>query len=417
MRDREPHRWSLTLPWRPFGVTVRIHVLFPCVMLGVILWVATARAFDPRLWPHAITFMAMLFVAVVLHQAGRLAAARAVNGDAPSVVLWPLGGLEFPDVPHDPAAHWWVAAAGPAVNLGLALAAAGSLALLGFIAPFNPFASPFNPRMHHWREHKTYFSLANPGEAELHYYQKPDAPEGARAEQVKLTFARDEDGKRQLQLPLGEVEPTPGGKWRHRKSGQDLEPAVIGRGPWLLAQFFAVNWMLFLVNLLPAYPLDGSRMFQAWLWRRGDYRSAIATTAYVGFFVMLGVGVYAIAVNGLLPALLAAVIYVRCREQLMALARSDEESPANDYDFSEGYTSLEREPPPAPPKPRPGWLRRWLDERAARRREREHERRLAEERRLDELLDKIHHQGRAALTDEELRFLTRVSGRYPHRKS
>ena len=47
--------------------------------------------------------------------------------------------------------------------------------------------------------------------------------------------------------------------------------------------------------------------------------------------------------------------------------------------------------------------------------QRENERREAEERRLDELLDKLHRQGRAALTDEEQRFMKRVSDRYRNR--
>jgi hypothetical protein len=39
----------------------------------------------------------------------------------------------------------------------------------------------------------------------------------------------------------------------------------------------------------------------------------------------------------------------------------------------------------------------------------------AEERRMDEILEKIHREGRAALTDEENRFLVRVSARYRNR--
>jgi len=362
--------------------------------------------------------MGLLALAVVMHELGHVLAARAVAGDAPSVTLWPLGGLEFPDVPHDSNAYWWTAIAGPAMNLGLALAAAGGLAVMGFVAPVNPLASPFNPRLYNWREQKLYFSVANPGEAEIYYYQKPNAEPGTPHEQVKLTFQRNEDGRPYLVDATSPVEMA-GDRthYRHGPTGARLEPAALRRGPIILGQFFAVNWLLFLANLLPAFPLDGARLFQAWLWRRGDYRSAAATSAYVGFFVMLAVGIFAIAVNGLLPAVLAVVIYVNCGGQLLALVRTEDETPATNYDFSEGYTSLEREGPPPPVTPRRGWLRRRLAERAERRRERKAQTRLDEERRLDELLDKIHHHGRAALSDEELRFLTRVSGRYPNRNT
>jgi hypothetical protein len=42
-------------------------------------------------------------------------------------------------------------------------------------------------------------------------------------------------------------------------------------------------------------------------------------------------------------------------------------------------------------------------------------REAAEERRMDEILEKLHREGRAALSDEEHRFLVRVSARYRNR--
>ena len=34
---------------------------------------------------------------------------------------------------------------------------------------------------------------------------------------------------------------------------------------------------------------------------------------------------------------------------------------------------------------------------------------------MDEILDKLHREGRSALTDEEYRFLVRVSSKYKNR--
>lgn len=422
MRDREPHTWSLPLPWRPFGVTVRLHILFPCVALGYVLWVATSPRVEHQLWVQACAVMTMLFFSVVLHEFGHVFGARRVDGDVPEMMIWPLGGLAFADVPHSARSYFWATISGPIVNLGLALAAAGGLAVMGFLAPLNPLASPLNPRMYNWRDGKTYFSMANPGEAELFYYTAPDESGGTRTTQVKITFGRNEDGLRYFDHATEgvEVAKDKDGRsfWQTRgKVNYRLEAAHLSRWEWLLAQFFTVNWFLFCVNLLPAFPLDGSRLMQAWLWRRGDYRRATATAAYVGFIGMLAVGIYAIAVNSILPAGLAAMIYVCCRQQLLALERVEEEDePRPGYDFSEGYTSLEREEPRPPPPPPPGFFQRWLRDRAERRRVRDQQRREAEDRRLDELLDKIHRSGRESLTAEEIRFLTRMSGRYPNRK-
>ena len=111
---------------------------------------------------------------------------------------------------------------------------------------------------------------------------------------------------------------------------------------------------------------------------------------------------------------LAAFIYFSCRNQWIILETGGEEGLFG-YDFSQGYTSLERDQPAPAAPPKPGWLERWRQKRAARKLQREMERREAEERRMDELLEKISSQGMTALTDEERRFMKRVSDRYRNR--
>jgi Zn-dependent protease len=417
MYEREPHNWSLPLPGRLLGATVRIHILFPCVALGVVMWVATSREFAPGLWVQACAVMAMLFVCVLLHELGHVVAARWLGGDAPEILIWPLGGLAFVDVPHTPRAWFRAALAGPAVNLVLIAAAGGALAALGFIPPWNPLASPLNPQMHNWRNGWNYFSFANPHQVVSYSYIDPETK---RTQLAKLTFDRNDDGNYfvtywDLTDPLERnVLPRQILKLSGRKI--ELKPVLLSRAQLLLAQFFLVNLFLLCVNLLPAFPLDGARLFQAWRWKYGDFRQATATAAYVGFLIMLVVGVYAIAVNDILPAGLAAIIFVQCRHQLVLLERTAEEIPPLGYDFSEGFTSLEREEPPPPPPPKLTWLQRFRQKRQSARVLRQQQQREAEERRLDELLDKILQQGRQSLTEEELRFLTRVSNRYPNRR-
>ena len=84
------------------------------------------------------------------------------------------------------------------------------------------------------------------------------------------------------------------------------------------------------------------------------------------------------------------------------------------YDFSEGYTSLESGAPKVRPY-RESALKRWRRRRSDLRRQRRVAREAAEERRMDEILEKLHREGRTALTDEENRFLVRVSARYRNR--
>ncbi|MFL5338675.1 MAG: site-2 protease family protein [Gemmataceae bacterium] len=427
MRDRDPVTWSFPLPWRPLGVTVRVHVLFPVVVVGVVLGVATAtKLFAPNLWYQACLVFVALFGFVLLHELGHVIAARRLDGDAGEILLWPLGGLTFVDVPRSPRTYAWAALAGPAVNLLFAALFGGALVSLGFVPPFNPLASPLNPKLYSYREGITYFSVSNPGDVEHWKYPDPESPQLTRQADIILDRHADRAPTIRDYAPNTPLIDVTGDKSQWQLVLKDnhsvaLQPAQLGRAPWLLAQLFLVNWFLAVVNLLPAFPLDGGRLTQCFFWRKTDYRQATASAAYVGFLMMLLVGVYAIAVNDILPAMVAVMIYVYCRRELYRLEETEEKTSAGSYDFSQGYTSLEREedeeaPPPPPPPPKLNLLQRWAQRRTERRLERERQQREADECRLDALLEKILREGKQSLNDEELRFLTRMSSRYPNRK-
>ena len=81
------------------------------------------------------------------------------------------------------------------------------------------------------------------------------------------------------------------------------------------------------------------------------------------------------------------------------------------HDFSQGYTSLEDETPAPPKQKQIGVVRRWLQARQARKAIQEMEDQQAEDLRMDQLLAKVHQQGREALSDDEKRFLDRMSAR------
>jgi Zn-dependent protease len=189
---------------------------------------------------------------------------------------------------------------------------------------------------------------------------------------------------------------------------------------WLgtLALLFYVNWIQMLFNLvLVGFPLDGGRLFQCLLWPRWGYRASMRAAIYTGFIVMFVVGVLSLWKKEPMFLFLAAFIYVACKQQWLLLESGGEESLFG-YDFSQGYTSLERDQPAAAPKPRrrrPNFFQRWLQRRAARKLQLAQERQAAEEQRMDELLEKIQRQGKQSLTDEEQRFLKRVADKYRNR--
>src|SRR3954447_7330389 len=119
---RDPFAWSFPLG-RMFGVTVRVHWLFPVVAAGLVLRAAFQKDVVPGSWIDMTMLMVLLFITVLLHEYGHCFGARFVDGDANEVLLWPLGGLASVEVPHTARANFITAAAGPAMNLVLCLAA------------------------------------------------------------------------------------------------------------------------------------------------------------------------------------------------------------------------------------------------------------------------------------------------------
>lgn len=179
----------------------------------------------------------------------------------------------------------------------------------------------------------------------------------------------------------------------------------------VMARLFWINWLLLLLNLVPAFPLDGAYILHAGLWSRGDYRESLANTAYVGFGAMLCLFVLAIFRENVLLFALVVITYLACRTQFVHGETGGDETSLG-YDFSQGYSSLERGSAAPPRRPQPNFMQRWLQRRAARRALAEQRYREEEEQRMDDLLEKVQAHGLPALTDEERQFLSRVSARY-----
>jgi len=358
---RDPFAWSVPL-WRLFGIQVKVHMLFPVFALGMILREAYRNVdkadYISYAWVDAAIILALLFVSVLIHEFGHCFAARRVGGDASEVLLWPLGGLAKVDLPHQPRAHFLTAAAGPAANVVLGAAA---LLALQFVHPegadgrLSPSWNPF-------------------------YYT-----------------GREFSGL----VPL------------HTWGGTLVKVSPYSSAA-ILAWLVWVNYFAFLFNIiLVGFPMDAGRMLQSLAWPIWGYRQATLIAVFAGFCTMVVVGIYSIVRQEVMALCLGIFIYVACKTEWIILETGGEDSLFG-YDFSQGYTSLERDmPPAAPPRPRrQSWWQRYLKNRAQKRQEREEAERISDERRMDELLEKVQREGITALTDEERRFMKRVSDRY-----
>jgi Zn-dependent protease len=387
---RDPMTWSFPLG-RMFGIRINVHVLMPLVLIGLILRVTVGEKAVVTL-AEALVMCGLLVLSVLLHEFGHCFAARSVDGDASEVLLWPLGGLASCDVPHTPKANLVTAIGGPAVNLGLCILAAGALAFSGLAPPMNPFdsLSAYRPKMYDWRAGE------DRRDGVSTFRTAAEAPRADTAAKADAAGKPKEAGPARI-----DAAPPP-------------PPPHLQLWQVLAGQLFWINWLLLLFNMiLVGFPFDAGRILQCILWSRSDYRQGTATACYAGFVVMLLLGIFSIVANEVLALFLALFVYVNCKQQLIVLETGGEESQFG-YDFSQGYTSLEGGQPSAttPRRKRPNWFQRWLQKRAALKARREHEAREAEERRMDDLLEKVQREGIQALNDEERRFLTRVSARY-----
>jgi Zn-dependent protease len=434
---RDPLTWSFPLG-RLFGINIRVHLSFPLVAIALVLRVAFQKDTLPLLWVEACILMALLFASVLLHEFGHCFGARAVDGDATEVLLWPLGGLASAEVPHTPRAHFLTTAAGPAVNLFLCLFLCLLLAAGTLVPSFKPWSDPYFPVAYNWTDQAWYgcklghndfnkFTAyqTNDGKKYVSYHDLEKTEHGlvekSSGQEVSavlvhpddVVLRKTDDGKLDKDDPFGVTNDK-----EKKGPAVPVEAKKMDRGLlWVnLSRLFWVNWFLLLLNMVPAFPLDGGRLLQSVLWWRADYRQGTLAAIFVGFLMMLVFAVLSIVLYEPIILGLALFMYLACRRQWIVLETGGEESLFG-YDFSEGYTSLERDQPaPPPPRRRQSWFQRWLQRRAERKMRREQEQREAEERRMDELLEKVQRVGMQGLTDEERRFLIRASARYRNRQ-
>jgi Zn-dependent protease len=295
----------------------------------------------------------ILLISVLVHELGHFSAAMHFGGEGQPLVLWPLGGLCPQTAPVDPRHELIMHLAGPLVNLGICLAS-GIVVATRIGTEWTGLLHPLAPR-----------SLFLPADV------------GAVLLTAKLTF-------------------------------------------W-------INWVLLLVNLLPAFPFDGGRVLRSALIAMNPEirpRRAAYIVATLAKFVALGLLIFAVLswsdkTNPVMPVwfslvLLAMFLFFSARQEEERTEDSEPDEELFGYDFSQGYTSLERTSEEN--KERISPFRRWLEERRRNRALRQRQLEVYEERREDDILSRLHDAGIDSLSAEDRALLKRVSERLRHRQ-
>jgi hypothetical protein len=379
-----PMNWSLPL-FRAFGVLVRIHVLYLIVLLALLYrWTKDTPV---SLLDVFLLLGPILFLSVLFHEFGHIFGGRAVGGEGEEILMWPLGGLAFVDVPREWKAHTIMILCGPLVNLGIAVVAALILAGNGFFPTINPLRDPFISPMHNFRDGRTYTS-----EYGLKLYEPGSS------------------------TPIASTAPWyVGGKPENMAADAQEQAAKYGleralAPTWLVwvNRIFWLNWVMLLFNMLiPAYPLDAAQTLHGLVWWRTDYATGLRVACVCGYVFGILILIAGLALNESFLVAMSLFCLFQSWQRLFALQRDSGEF---GYDFSGGYSTLDSEDQPVKKPKKPGFFKRWLQARATRRLQREHEQRQKDDLRLDDLLDKIARK--EPLTEEEKRFMQRVSERY-----
>lgn len=123
-------RWSTTIG-RFAGIDVKVHATFALLLAWVALthWRAE-RSFEAI--AAGLVFILALFFCVVLHEFGHALTARRYGVKTHDIILLPIGGVaRLERVPDNPKQELWIALAGPAVNLAIAVVLSAWLELTG----------------------------------------------------------------------------------------------------------------------------------------------------------------------------------------------------------------------------------------------------------------------------------------------
>ncbi|MCA9168098.1 MAG: hypothetical protein KDB23_10535 [Planctomycetales bacterium] len=303
---------------------------------------------------YGVACLGILLASVIVHELGHLIVSLRLGIPVDEVVIGPLGGLGPLATTPEPQCELVVSTAGPLANLGVCFVSAFCLAL-----------------------------MADPS--------------------LSLTG---------LMNPLV---PT---------AVLDGDPLIVG-----MKITFWINWLLILINLIPAFPFDGGRALRALLQLVNpniDGPKAIvvvARAAKITALALLILAYFNFSKNQMAPlqtwfalALLAIFVFFSAKKEEAMATQTQIDEAVFGYDFSAGYTSLERSTPRATTtKPAPSALARWWKRRQALRAQRRRDVEVQEDGRVDELLIQVHQSGLHSLSPADRELLRRVSQRYRNR--
>lgn len=346
-------RDSWSLPIGPAGtVRIRLHLflILTVLFLGFLAWDA-GRDLGKSFFAWYLLGMMVYGFSLAIHQAAHVLAARRLGGDTEGIVIGPLGDMRPVRISDDPQSEFVATISGPMTSFFVALVCVAGVSAV----------SPEGSK-----------GVLQPLGAKSLFFSAEDVPLPTSAVAFRLVC-------------------------------------------W-------INWWIASANLIPAFPFDMGRALTSLFAMARPAWDRARIMALMGFIsritaVLLLVAAILLHSRGqtaLVPAWLvltciAVMIIFATRREEQFRERGDQDSDSFGYDFSEGYTSLDRTSIASPSS---GIFYWFYSELRRRRKERLLEQQLKQEKQLDEILQKLHEHGASSLTYSERTLLYRASVRY-----
>lgn len=224
-----------------FGIPLRLHWSFVLILVFV-LYVGLKN--NREMSEIGVTFILVLvmFVCVVFHEYGHALMAKRFNVRTVDIILSPIGGLaRLERLPKNPLHEFYIALAGPMVNLVISI-------FLGMV---------------------------------LFLFGKPILP--------------------------------------------DLEMNINDVNHWAvyLSLVVAINVVLFVFNLIPAFPMDGGRILRSLLAIKIGKKRSTDIAAFIGYFIAIGFIIWSFLYEQYTLGIIGVFVMIMARNERISAKQED----------------------------------------------------------------------------------------------